>query len=157
MSDKQTVQRTFAAISLLKAGELSFGAAFLCVCVAAVPCTGSPNLGARIYRIYAFCDTMTGTKGIIIDPWCPTFVDRTTPGALLRALRFAPSQTQWQKHLDKSADQSRRVAIQEMLSETILAAPHTANTPAACSGSLLRAAQPKVCPPGGRCPQRFGP
>ena len=31
---------------------------------------------------------MTGTKGIIIDPWCPTFVDRATPGALLRALRF---------------------------------------------------------------------
>ena len=94
---------------------------------------------------------MTGTKGIIIDPWCPTFVDRTTPGALLRALRFAPSQAQWQKHLDKSADQSRRVVIQEMLSETILAAPHAAYTKAACSGSPLRAAQPKGCPPGGRC------
>ena len=32
-----------------------------------------------------------------------------------------------------------------------LTAPHTANTPAACSGSPLRAAQPKGCPPGGRC------
>ena len=59
---------------------------------AAVPCTGSPNLGARIYRIYAFCDTMTGTKGIIIDPWCPTFVDRSNPGAYLWALRFVPAQ-----------------------------------------------------------------
>ena len=33
---------------------------------------------------------MTGTKGIIIDPWCPTFVDRCTPVALFRAPRFVP-------------------------------------------------------------------
>ena len=32
-----------------------------------------------------------------------------------------------------------------------LPAPHAANTPAVCSGSPLRAAQPKGCPPGGRC------
>ena len=94
---------------------------------------------------------MTGTKGIIIDPWCLPYADRATPGALLRAPRFLPCQTQWQKHLDKSADQSRRVVIQEMISETILAAPHAAYTKAACSGSPLRAAQPKGCPPGGRC------
>ena len=36
---------------------------------------------------------MTGTKGIIIDPWCPTFVDRCTPGAHFRALRFAAAIT----------------------------------------------------------------
>ena len=94
---------------------------------------------------------MTGTKGIIIDPWCPTFVDRCTPGAQFRALRFVRCQTQWQKPLDKSADQLRRVVIQEMLSETILAAPHAANTEAACSSSPVRAAQPKGRPPGGRC------
>ena len=35
---------------------------------------------------------MTGTKGIITDPWCPTFVDRCTPGAQFRALRFVPAQ-----------------------------------------------------------------
>ena len=32
---------------------------------------------------------MTGTKGTIIDPWCPTFANRCNPGAHLRALRFA--------------------------------------------------------------------
>ena len=37
------------------------------------------------------------------------------------------------------------------LQEYPLKAPHAANTPAACSGSPLRAAQPKGCPPGGRC------
>ena len=35
---------------------------------------------------------MTGTKGIIIDPWCPPYVDRATPGAHLRAPRFVPAQ-----------------------------------------------------------------
>ena len=40
---------------------------------------------------------MTGTKGLIYVPWCPTYVDRATPGAHLWALRFVPAQTQWQK------------------------------------------------------------
>ena len=37
---------------------------------------------------------MTGTKGIIIDPWCPTFANRCNPGAHTWALRFAPAQMQ---------------------------------------------------------------
>ena len=115
----------------------SFGAAFLCVCVAPVPSTGSPNLGARRYGIYAFCDTMTGTKGIIIDPWCPTFVDRYTPEALLRALRFVLLRC-----CDKITKDNLRI-----LRESTACGKY--------EGRMLRLAaagsSADGCPPGGRC------
>ena len=112
--------------------------AYLWPLPAAVPCTGSQNLSARIYVIYAFCDTMTGTKGIIIDPWCPTFVDRCTPGALLRALRFA----QLRRCCDKITKDNLRI-----LRESTACGKY--------EGRMLRLAaagsSADGCPPGGRC------
>ena len=107
---------------------------------AAVPCTGSPNLSARIYRIYAFCDTMTGTKGIIIDPWCPTFVDRCNPEALLRALRFV---------LLRCCDKITKDNLRILRECTTCGEYDSSMLWLAAAGSSADG-----CPPGGRCLRR---
>ena len=141
MSDKQTVQRTFAASSLRQ--QESCVACFEQLACVFASCSAEIDLHSNLSNRRADWYGLQASRRPYASP-APVTPNNNAPFISLKINHLQILRAPQKRHAH---------CVFCCVTTTYVAqlAPHAANTTAACSRSPLRAAQPKGYPPGGRC------